>query len=54
MFDVRGPEIVTVRRKAFTLVELLVVIAIILILLALLLSAVQAAREAAQGFAPSC
>lgn len=36
------------RRKAFTLVELLVVIAIIVILLALLLSAVQAAREAAR------
>ncbi len=38
----------TIRRKAFTLVELLVVIAIILILLSLLLSAVQAAREAAR------
>lgn len=38
----------TVRRRAFTLVELLVVIAIILILLALLLSAVQSAREAAR------
>ena len=35
-------------RKAFTLVELLVVIAIIAILLALLLPAVQAAREAAR------
>lgn len=37
-----------IRRKAFTLVELLVVIAIILILMALLLNAVQAAREAAR------
>ena len=35
-------------RKAFTLVELLVVIAIIAILIALLLPAVQAAREAAR------
>ncbi|MDX1928100.1 MAG: DUF1559 domain-containing protein [Pirellulaceae bacterium] len=47
-FDVRGLKIVAVRRKAFTLVELLVVIAIIVILLALLLSAVQAARESAR------
>ena len=37
-----------VRRRAFTLVELLVVIAIIAILIALLLPAVQAAREAAR------
>ena len=36
------------RRRAFTLVELLVVIAIIAILIALLLPAVQAAREAAR------
>ena len=35
-------------RKAFTLVELLVVIAIIAVLIALLLPAVQAAREAAR------
>ena len=37
-----------IRRRAFTLVELLVVIAIIAILIALLLPAVQAAREAAR------
>jgi prepilin-type N-terminal cleavage/methylation domain-containing protein len=36
------------RRRAFTLVELLVVIAIIAVLIALLLPAVQAAREAAR------
>ena len=36
------------RRRAFTLVELLVVIAVIAVLLALLLPAVQAAREAAR------
>ena len=37
-----------IRRRAFSLVELLVVIAIIVILLSLLMSAVQAAREAAR------
>jgi prepilin-type N-terminal cleavage/methylation domain-containing protein/prepilin-type processing-associated H-X9-DG protein len=39
---------VSARRRAFTLVELLVVITIIAILIALLLPAVQAAREAAR------
>ena len=42
------PILVLVRRRGFTLVELLVVIAIIAILIALLLPAVQAAREAAR------
>ena len=45
MFQKRGV------RKAFTLVELLVVITIIAILIALLLPAVQAAREAARRIA---
>jgi prepilin-type N-terminal cleavage/methylation domain-containing protein len=43
----------TARRRAFTLVELLVVIAIIAVLIGLLLPAVQAAREAARRSACS-
>ena len=43
-----SPHAELARRRAFTLVELLVVVAIIAILIALLLPAIQAAREAAR------